>query len=290
MEIQWPLLIFGVLAGLSMGCFGYVCAFVLAGRAERLRLPGTVVSLAALLVGGAASAFHMGNPDRILYILGNLQSGITQELLAAAAAFVLVAAMGIALWKKASGGVLKTIAVLGLIISVVLPFITGDAYMQGARPAWNTWALPFMYVVAAFAMGSFAMYLASLALRAENADVRLLGKASFIAAIAFAVAVGLYIAAVAVAPFPEPSRSVERVLSGDLAALFWLVVVIAGIAVPIALSGIYALKSRSAAPGKTVALANPTIVLAGFACLLAGSVAIRAIMYLLGSSVQSFIY
>lgn len=290
MDVQWPLLIFGVLAGLSMGCFGFVCAFVLTGRAESLRIPGIVIALVSIAAGGLASALHMGNPDRILYILGNLQSGITQELIATAIAGVLILALAIALIKKASPGVLKTLSVLGLIIAIALPFVTGEAYVQGARPAWNTLFLPIMYMGAAFAMGALAMSLLARIKHIDDADLGMISKASFIAAIVCAATVALYVTAVALAPFPDPSRSIDRLITGDLAPLFWLVVVALGLAVPLALTAMQAFGKQRPSTGGTAALARPSYMLAGLVCLIAGSVAIRSIMYLLGTSIQSFIY
>ncbi|NTU89714.1 MAG: dimethyl sulfoxide reductase anchor subunit, partial [Actinobacteria bacterium] len=79
MDVQWPLLIFGLLAGLGMGCLGFVSISALVGKYESLRVTGLVIALIALCLGGVASALHMGNPGRILFILGNLRSGIAQE-------------------------------------------------------------------------------------------------------------------------------------------------------------------------------------------------------------------
>lgn len=290
MDIQWPLLVFGVLAGLSMGCLGFVCAFILAGKAESLRMPGVVIALAAIAAGGLASAFHLGTPDRILYILGNLQSGITQELLATAVAGVLIVALCIALVKKASPAVLKTLAVLGLIAAIALPFITGEAYVQGARPAWNTLFLPIMYVGAAFAMGALTMTVLSRIKHVDDADRTLIGRASFVAAIICTVTVVLYVSAVALAPYPDPSRSIDRLLSGDLALLFWGAAVALGLIVPLALTAMQAFGKQPQAKGGTAVLSRPSVLFVGLVCLVAGSVAIRSIMYLLGSSVQSFIY
>ena len=95
----------------------------------------------------------------------------------------------------------------------------------------------------------------------------------------------------AFAPYQDFSRSVTRVLTGDLALLFWGGVVVLGLAVPALVSGMKAFSLPAASQGDgTATLTKPSIIAAGLACLLVGSVAVRMLMYLLGTSVQSFIY
>ena len=92
--------------------------------------------------------------------------------------------------------------------------------------------------------------------------------------------------------FPRygPSRSIDRLLSGDLALLFWGAAVALGLIVPLALTAMQAFGKQPQAKGGTAVLSRPSVLFVGLVCLVAGSVAIRSIMYLLGSSVQSFIY
>lgn len=291
MDVQWPLLIFGLLAGLGMGCLGIVSVSEFTGRLAALRVPGLVIALGALAVGGLASALHMGNPARVLYVLGNLNSGITQELIATAVAGVVILAYFIATVKNASAGTRKVIAGFGIAVAIVLPLITGHAYVQGSRPAWDTLFLPFMYLGAAAAMGAFTMYLVGAVKKAAAEKIAFLGKTAFVASLVFAVSVVLYLAAVAFAPYQDFSRSVTRVLTGDLALLFWGGVVVLGLAVPALVSGMKAFSLPAASQGDgTATLTKPSIIAAGLACLLVGSVAVRMLMYLLGTSVQSFIY
>lgn len=295
MDVQWPLLIFGLLAGLSMGCLGAISVSELRGKLGELRLPGLAVALGALAMGGVASVLHMGNPGRVLYVLSNVGSGIAQELLATAVAGIVIVAYLVAAKKQASSGIRKALATLGLIVAVVLPFITGHAYMQGARPAWNTWFLPLMYVGAAGAMGLLTMYLLGAIRKTDAADLARLGKATFVAVIVFAATAGLYLAAVAFAPYPDFSRSIARVLTGDLAPLFWGGVLVAGMMVPLMVTGMGAFgrSAGASAHEETVAgtlATKPAAIAVGLICLIAGSIAVRIIMYLLGTSVQSFIY
>lgn len=290
MDVQWPLLIFGLLAGLGMGCLGFVSVSILTGKAQSLRIPGLIVALITLGIGGIASALHMGNPGRILHILENFQSGITQELVATVIAGIVILALLVAITKKVSGTAIKALAVLGLLVAVALPFITGEAYVQGARPAWNTLFLPLMYIGASAAMGMFTMYLVAVVKKTDRNELTAIGKATCIAIVLFGITVALYLAAIALAPYPDPTRSIDRVLFGDLAVVFWIFVVILGLCVPLAFSGAQWFSNSKTTSNGTAALSTPAVIGLGLVCIICGSVAIRMIMYLLGSSVQSFIY
>lgn len=290
MDIQWPLLIFGLLAGLGMGCLAVASAGILIGKLRELTSSLLWVSLVSLAVGGCISALHMGHMGRVFYVLSNLSSGISKELIATAVAGVILIALLAVTWRGTIGAAAKVLAVCGLAIAVILPLVTGAAYVEGARPAWNTPFLPLMYLGAAAAMGLFCSYLVAVAKKVSAGELKLLGKAAFVAVAAFAVCVALYVGAVAMAPYPDPSRSAARLLSGDLAPLFWGVVVVLGLAVPLVAAGRAVFAKAQASTAALEGSASVAFVAVAFIALLAGSAAIRAIMYLLGSSIQSFIY
>ena len=95
------------------------------------------------------------------------------------------------------------------------------------------------------------------------------------------VATAIAMAGVAFAYEPSYSRSVERVLFGDLAPAFWAGTVVVGIAAPVAA----VFFTRKASPASARALAVAALI-----GVFVGSVAVRVVMYSLGTSVQSFIY
>ena len=85
MAIQWPLLIFSVLLGVSSGAMIFAGIGEIKGRFKNVRFILGVVAFAAVAVGGCASAFHLGHPERALHILGNMGSAFSRELFAVGA-------------------------------------------------------------------------------------------------------------------------------------------------------------------------------------------------------------
>ncbi|MEG0324118.1 MAG: polysulfide reductase, partial [Raoultibacter sp.] len=117
-------------------------------------------------------------------------------------------------------------------------------------------------------------------------------KLALAGVIIMAVTVIAYVIWIAVAPFQAPSRSIERLISGDFAMMFWVGVVIIGLVVPVALTVLACIKATKG-EGDT-GIANPktlaTYLLVSFACTAIGAVVIRMIMYGVGTSVEQFIY
>ena len=87
MEIQWPLLIFSVLLGVTSGSFVFLAVGELRGKFREVRFSGALIALICLAVGGCVSVLHMGHPERATHLLGNLGSGCRRA--------VVVAIMGI---------------------------------------------------------------------------------------------------------------------------------------------------------------------------------------------------
>ena len=81
-------------------------------------------------------------------------------------------------------------------------------------------------------------------------------------------------------------------VGGRLAVMFWLGVVLVGLAAPVALTALACVKSTKGDAGS--GLADPkklaAFMFAAFACSVVGAVCLRVIMYGVGTSVESFIY
>ncbi len=282
MSVQWELLLFSLFIALGMGCFAFVAVTEWLGKLESVRLPGALTSLAAMGVGGIISAMHLGHPERVFHILGNVKSGIAQE-------FILTAVVGgiialytlLLLWKDASVQARKNVAALGFVFAVLMTFSTGRIYVLGSRPAWNTYIIPILYVATAVALGLFAMYIWTVVKEKDELIIKQVNKAALFAQIGFAVMVLAYVIYLFTAPFPDPSRSPQRLLAGDLALLFWGAVVVVGLIIPMILT----IRQMKEKPGGSIL----TVPITGLICTLVGSGTIRALMYLLGSSVHQFI-
>ena len=251
MEIQWPLLIFSVLLGVTSGSFVFLAVGELRGKFREVRFSGALIALICLAVGGCVSVLHMGYP-----------------------------------------GVSKVFGVLGGIVGLVLPFVAGSSYLIAARPAWDSIALPLMFLGAGLALGMTLM--AGLVLlrgkAAEEGGFAL--KLALAGVVIMAVTTVAYVVWIAIAPYQAPTRSIDRLISGDLAVMFWAGVVVIGIVVPVALAVLACVQATKGAGGTgSVAPKQLAMYLFGAcACTAIGAVVIRIIMYAVGTSVEQFIY
>ena len=282
MEVSWSLVFYTLFVGMGMGAFGYVAITEWLGPAQRSRLAGSIIALVAMAVGGISSALHLGHVERVANVLANLSSNISQELILVIAVGVFVVLYIILLQVGASATVRKIIATLGLIAGIGLAFMNGQIYVLQARPAWNTILWPLIYTASAAVLGLFTMYVwAAIRKQEDESVIKGLNNGALIAVGVQAVLVIAYVIYLSVAPFPTESRSPMRLLGGDLALIFWLGVVVLGLIIPILLT----FRSRAAKPGMSFL----TTAAVGLLCTFVGAVAIRAIMYGLGTSIQQFL-
>ena len=290
MEIQWPLLIFSVLLGVTSGSFVFLAVGELRGKFRDIRFAGALIAFLCLAVGGCVSVLHMGHPERATHLLGNLGSGLSKEL------FV-VAIMGIVslayliLAKKDYPGASKVLGVAGGVIGLVLPFVAGASYLIAARPAWDSVTLPLMYLGGGLAMGMTLMAGLVLLRGKASEEGGFALKLALAGVVIMVVTTLAYVIWIAVAPYQAPTRSIERLISGDMAVMFWAGVVFVGMVVPVVLTALACVKATKGDGGQ---LANPSALamymFAACACSAIGAVVLRVIMYGVGTSVEQFIY
>lgn len=284
MAIQWPLLIFSVLLGVSSGAMIFAGIGEIKGRLKNVRFILGVVAFAAVAVGGCASAFHLGHPERALHILGNMGSAFSRELFAVGAMAV-VSLVYAVLAKKSFEGAAKVFGIIGAVVGVVLPLVAGATYVMAARPVWDTFLLPVMFLGTGVGMG-FLLACALVFMKGDEDDKRFALTLALAGVVVMAVAMVLYVAWIAMAPHADESRSIMRLVAGDLALAFWLGVVVVGIVAPIAVAVL--VRKKLAANGAADSAAG--MLWAAFVCAIAGNVALRVIMYLVATSVEQFIY
>ena len=291
MEVQWPLLIFSVLLGVTSGSFVFLGVGELKGKFKDVRFIGALIALICLAVGGCVSVLHMGHPERATHLLGNLGSGLSKELFIVAIRGI-VALVYVILSRKDYPGVTKVFGVLGGIIGIVLPIVAGASYLVAARPAWDSVALPLMFLGGGLAMGMLLM--CGLVLLKGNAaeEGGFALKLALAGVIIMVVTSLAYVVWIAIAPYQEASRSIERLISGDLAVAFWVGVVLVGLVAPVVLAVLACVKATKG-EGNT-GVANPkslaTWMFVALACSAVGAVVLRVIMYSVGTSVEQFIY
>lgn len=314
MAVQWPLLIFSVLLGASSGIMIFLGIGEIKGTFKKVRFPLALIALILLAVGGCASALHLGHPDRALYILGNVSSAFSRELFAVGFTG-LMTLIYVILSRKDYPGATKVFGILAAIGGILLPLIAGASYMMPARPAWDSFALPLMYLGTGIGMG-FVLSAAYVYMKDDDGDKALsltLATVGIIAAIAVTL---VYVVWIAIAPYPDPTRSFMRLAGGDLAPAFWLGVVLVGMGGPLAVlvmakrgaladeleDGAKAVEpavasvdgsgTASAAPvaAKANKLSTANALWIALGCLVVGSVVLRIIMYTVATSVEYLIY
>ena len=294
MELQWPLIIFTTLLAWSCGVFAVQGALALKGEGKEIQLPALIASVVLLAVSGIAVFFHLQHWERIFNGFGHITSGITQELIAIVV-FVVIAVVYFAMLRKSADGgtVPQWLAVVAIAISVVLAVVSAHSYMMAARPAWDTVVWPLTMLLAGGAAGALTV-MAMLA--AKGGESPLGGLAATVLAAASAVA---NVAMVAVwqasagsfanvgyhfdptsptAPLVDVAAE-TNVLSGELAPLVWLGVVVVGALAPLAC----AVFARRKGGKSWLALGA-----AGAACAVVGAVCLRVVFYELGLSVFMF--
>jgi len=278
MSIEWPLVFYTLLGGLALGLFGAVAIAEWTGTCRRICLRGAITSLVILALSGIVSVFHLGHPERIFNALvANIQSSIAQEML-------LMGLTGLALlvyiylaWKKYAAKTRRITAIVGLALAVLLLFVLANSYVLPSRPAWNTWLLAALFFASAAVLGLLSMWVWAIVGK-EDADIQArLNLATLVALVVQAGVVAAYVLYL----WWQVEASPARLLTGDLAVVFWLGMVVIGLAVPIAVTAW--LRSAGKKAGPVLPLVAISLVGA-----LAGGVVTRAVLFLIGSRVALF--
>ena len=280
MSVQWSLVFFTLFIGLGTGV--YVAGVAITEwwrKAREMRITGAVTALVFLVLGGIASVLHLGHPERIFGALGHPTSGIFVESLLIGLTALASIAYIIAIEKAASEKVCRVIASVGVVFAVLLAFAVGSTYVLSSRPAWDTPILPLLYLASAAAMGCFAIRI--LMKRMMDTVVKTqMDWMALIALVVEAVLLFAYLVHLAVAPFPDISRSASRVLGGNLVLLFWGGVVLVGLLLPAFLVWSGRSNSRMLSPSSRTVW--------GFICVLLGAIAFRVLMFDVGSGIRQF--
>lgn len=258
MELQWPLILFTLFVTLGAGAMGAVGICSILGKHSKTALPGLVVSFASLVIGGLCSVAHLQTPQHYFNQLGNIASGINQEVIALGLCVILIIASFVKLRREGEGGAIgKVLGALDVAFAVILVLVMSHSYLMPAIPAWNTLLLPLFYVANAAAFGTFVQ----VALCGVYAPEENLKKLSLIALCAMALVAVVTIAYViylncadyaprvwwdgaagpadangsaTALPMQSSAIVVAQMLGGSLAGAFWGGVVVAGIAAPAA--------------------------------------------------------
>lgn len=167
MELQWPLILFTTFISASAGLFAAQGCYALAGEGRKAQLPALITSVVIMAIGGIAVFFHLTHPDRLLNGFGHITSGITQELIAIVATFVVMVIFFVYL-RRSEENPPKWLAWIAVLVSLVLVVVMGHSYMMPARPTWDSVLQPLSLIGGGFAMG-VGIFAALDAMRSQSA-------------------------------------------------------------------------------------------------------------------------
>ena len=270
------------LAGLSAGAYAIAALanfknpeatrkFQLGGR---LIAPATVIVGLLLLVFDAEAGVH--NPLRFFFLFTNWGSVMTWGS-AILSIYTLVACISalLALLKKP---IAKVLDYIGIFLAFCTAAYTGVLIgVVETYPLWNTSLLPALFVVSGFSTGISITFLAASFLAPQEAQKLVCFKKLHFALPVieiFLIAVFLYIAWHGSSAGAD---SVNAILTGNFAALFWGGLIVVGLVVPIVLElvGISLVKKHGIDSPITHGRGMIVAEILGCVCTLAGGFILR---------------
>ena len=158
MDIQWPLVLFSLIAGTGGSLFAFVALSELVGGKDKTRFAATVTVLVLIVVGGCLSMLHLASPQNAFAALTNIFSfsGISIELMLLGLTFVAAAAYAIVVKRVRNAAAAEVLALVGGILGLALGYFCGHGYVIEAQPTWMHESLPLAYFGTSLACGAFA--------------------------------------------------------------------------------------------------------------------------------------
>lgn len=269
-KIQWPLVLFSMLAGCGGCCFAFAGVAGALGESTTVTLWATGVSLVLVVVGAVCSMMHLATPRHAFAAVTHLLSfsGISVELIMLGVVSALMAAYGAACLWFDNELVRLVLGMAGALAGVVLAFVTGHGYLISSKPTWNTKKLPLAYTGTALVAGGFlyaAVSVATGGVWAMELPVKLLLAAC---AVFSAVTVAAYLGHLGMQTAKKNPT------------LFWVGIVVCGLVVPLACAAILLAPLPS--------MAFVAVAAVGFAAAMAGGLSLRMLMWIVGAGFLFF--
>lgn len=160
MDVQIPLMLFGVLASIGSSLLAFASLAVFKAAERKGVGLAIAVSLALMVVGGICSVFHLGHPANFMAAVGHLGSlsGISLELIFLGVC-VLAGLVLLVCVRRGNEGASKVFAVVSIVAALLLGFFLGHGYMVEARAGWNTMAMPLAFLFVGLVGGAFVFEL-----------------------------------------------------------------------------------------------------------------------------------
>lgn len=269
-KIQWPLVLFSMLAGCGGCCFAFAGVAGALGESTTVTLWATGISLVLVVVGAVCSMMHLATPRHAFAAVTHLLSfsGISVELIMLGAVSALMVAYGAACLWFDNELVRLVLGMAGALAGVVLAFVTGHGYLISSKPTWNTKKLPLAYTGTALVAGGFlyaAVSVATGGVWAMELPVKLLLAAC---AVFSAVTVAAYLGHLGMQTAKKNPT------------LFWVGIVVCGLVVPLACAAILLAPLPS--------MAFVAVAAVGFVAAMAGGLSLRMLMWIVGAGFLFF--
>lgn len=269
-KIQWPLVLFSMLAGCGGCCFAFAGVAGALGESTTVTLWATGISLVLVVVGAVCSMMHLATPRHAFAAVTHLLSfsGISVELIMLGVVSALMVAYGAAYLWFDNELVRLVLGMAGALAGVVLAFVTGHGYLISSKPTWNTKKLPLAYTGTALVAGGFLYAVVSVAtggVWAMELPVKLLLA---VCAVFSAVTVAAYLGHLGMQTAKKNPT------------LFWVGIVVCGLVVPLACAAILLAPLPS--------MAFVAVAAVGFVAAMAGGLSLRMLMWIVGAGFLFF--
>ena len=259
---ELPLALFTTLAPAGAGAFiALACAFFAASFTdEQLKKIDrmTLIPLVVVLIGFACSFAHLASPLNAINAFNGLGSSPLTNEIAVGSVFVVVAIVYwiVAMTGKLKGAARKVFAAIVAVVAVVFACFTGMAYMMDTIASWSSPLLPFEILGFGLAGGAaFAALVLALSGAMGDALGRQ-GKNLVLIVVGVGVLLGAIAAGVQIGGVANLSNAV--ISGADLVAE----------ALPVLIVGIVCLLA-TAAPLFIAVLGKGKVAMAGLAVVLA---------------------
>ena len=210
---ELPLALFTTLAPMGAGAFVALALafFTTSFSDEQLKKIDrmTLVPVLVVLVGFAASFFHLASPLHAAGVFAGVGSSpLSNEILVGSLFVVLMAVYVIlALAGKLAGGARKVFAAVVAVAALVFACFTGLAYVMPTIASWNTPMVPVQVLgfslVGGMALGTLVLSLAGSLGEATKGSFKLIAIVVAVAGLVLA-AVGLLVQVLAVGDMTTP--------------------------------------------------------------------------------------
>jgi len=225
---------------------------------------GMFVAWLAAMATGLTDMAHLSKPKRFWRMLLRVKSSWITRGFLFITLFIGAAGIQLALRQFTDLTALETVfkviaGIMAFGVAVYSGFVVG---FVGAIKLWNSAIVPILFVVAGVCGGLGILLLASQG--QSVAQITSIARVSFFVLAGYAVFTAIYLWGSSYAN-TNALDSVRRILTGEVSMVFWMVVVVIGIIVPLGLIAPFAFSAT---------VSSVAYIVAGV-CIIIGGIALR---------------